>query len=98
MNHPKHNVLNAAYLYYYATDVAFQPRAEEEGRLKRRLEDLVGDALIIADQAKFDVFNGLTLMDNVLFLQDLKVGLYRLMPLISKLTVVAAVRRRRRSA
>jgi glycylpeptide N-tetradecanoyltransferase len=33
----------------------------------------VGDALIIADQNKFDVFNALTLMDNVPFLQELKV-------------------------
>ena len=35
--------------------------------------DLVGDAIILADQAKFDVFNALTLMDNPLFLQELKV-------------------------
>ena len=28
MNHPKHNLLSAAYLYYYATEVAF-----EEGEL-----------------------------------------------------------------
>ncbi|KIM87248.1 hypothetical protein PILCRDRAFT_815729 [Piloderma croceum F 1598] len=74
INHPKHAILEAAYLFYYATDVAFQERAEEEGRLKRRLQDLVGDALVIADQAKFDVFNALTLMDNVPILQDLKFG------------------------
>ncbi|EKM55512.1 uncharacterized protein PHACADRAFT_256185 [Phanerochaete carnosa HHB-10118-sp] len=74
MNHPKYNVLNAAYLYYYATTTAFQPGADDDGLLKKRLEDLVGDALIVADQAKFDVFNALTLMDNVCFLQDLKFG------------------------
>lgn len=74
MNHPKYNVLNAAYLYYYGTNVAFEPGADDDGRLKKRLEELVGDALIIADQAKFDVFNALTLMDNVCFLQDLKFG------------------------
>ena len=73
INHSKHAVLEAAYLFYYATDVAFEERAEEEGRLKRRLQDLVGDALVIGDQAKFDVFNALTLMDNVPILQDLKV-------------------------
>ena len=73
MNHPKYNVLNAAYLYFYGTNVAFEPGADDDGRLKKRLEELVGDALIIADQAKFDVFNALTLMDNVCFLQDLKV-------------------------
>ncbi|KAF8586529.1 N-myristoyl transferase [Ramaria rubella] len=70
----KHSVLEAAYLFYYATDVAFSPGAEADGRLKKRLLDLVGDALIIADQAKFDVFNALTLMDNDSFLQDLKFG------------------------
>jgi len=47
--------------------------AEEHGLLKRRLTELIGDALILADQAKFDVFNALTLMDNPMFLQDLKV-------------------------
>lgn len=25
MKHPKHNLLNAAYMFYYATDVAFSP-------------------------------------------------------------------------
>jgi hypothetical protein len=48
-------------------------RAEELGLLKRRLTELIGDAIIVADQAKFDVFNALTLMDNPLFLQELKV-------------------------
>lgn len=46
----KHSVLEAAYLFYYATDVAFSPNAEEDGRLKSRLQELVQDALIIADQ------------------------------------------------
>ncbi|KAI0780696.1 N-myristoyl transferase [Trametes elegans] len=74
MNHEKHNLLNAAYLFYYGTETAFEPGAEESGRLKKRLEELVGDALVIADKAEFDVFNALTLMDNVSFLQDLKFG------------------------
>jgi len=74
IKNPKHNVLEAAYLFYYATDVAFQENAEEDGRLKKRLQDLIGDALVIADQNKFDVFNALTLMDNVPILQDLKFG------------------------
>ncbi|GJJ12605.1 hypothetical protein Clacol_006848 [Clathrus columnatus] len=68
----KHGVLEAAYLFYYATDVAFLPNAEEDGRLKARLLELMQDALVIADQAKFDVFNLLTLMDNPTFLQELK--------------------------
>lgn len=67
-------MLDAAYLYYYATETAFESQAEESGVLKRRLEDLIKDALIIADRAKFDVFNALTLMDNVPLLESLKVG------------------------
>ena len=67
-------MLDAAYLYYYATETAFEPQAEESGALIHRLEDLIKDALIIATQAKFDVFNALTLMDNVPLLEPLKVG------------------------
>ncbi|KAI0724001.1 N-myristoyl transferase [Cerioporus squamosus] len=74
IKHPKHNLLNAAYLFYYATETAFEEGAEESGRLKRRLEELVGDALIVADNAKFDVMNAMTLMDNVCFLSDLRFG------------------------
>lgn len=73
INHPKHDTLEAAYLFYYATDVAFEPGADESGKLKQRLIQLGGDGLIIAKQAKFDVLNAVTLMDNVAFLEDLKV-------------------------
>lgn len=73
MANPRHSLLEAAYLYYYATDTAFVENAEEHGLLKRRLTELIGDAIVLADQAKFDVFNALTLMDNPLFLQELKV-------------------------
>ena len=62
------------YLYYYATETAFEPQADESGALKRRLEMLIKDALIIADRAKFDVFNVLTLMDNVPLLGPLRVS------------------------
>lgn len=65
--------MDAAYLYYYGTETAFEPQAEESGALKRRLEDLIQDALIIANNANFDVFNALTLMDNVSLLDSLKV-------------------------
>ena len=75
MNSVKHNLLNAAYLYYYATDVAFKPNADKDGSLKDRLRHLISDALIVADQSKFDVFNALTLMDNVEFITDLRVRL-----------------------
>ncbi|EMD38921.1 hypothetical protein CERSUDRAFT_47559 [Gelatoporia subvermispora B] len=74
LNSDKHDVLNAAYLHYYATDVAFEGRADEEGLLKKRLEQLVGDAVIIASACGFDVMNGLTLMDNARFARDLKFG------------------------
>ena len=73
MSNPRHEVLEAAYLYYYASDTAFVEEADELGLLKRRLTELMGDAIILADSAKFDVFNALTLMDNPLFLQELKV-------------------------
>jgi Myristoyl-CoA:protein N-myristoyltransferase, C-terminal domain len=42
---------------------------------------VIGDALVIANEAKFDVLNALTLMDNVSVLQDLKVCSHRTTPL-----------------
>ena len=74
----KHSLLEAAYLFYYATDIAFESGAEEDGRLKKRLQQLIGDALIIAAGANFDVFNALTLMDNVDFLSELRVRSFTL--------------------
>ena len=56
MANPPHSLLEAAYLYYYATDTAFVENAEELGLLKRRLTELIGNAIVLADQAKFDVF------------------------------------------
>jgi len=47
---------------------------DERRQLRNRLNDLVGDCLILAKEAKFDVFNALTLADNALFLEDLKFG------------------------
>jgi glycylpeptide N-tetradecanoyltransferase len=73
VSHPRYNILEAAYLYYYASDAAFAENADDLGLLKRRLSELIGDAIIVAEQAKFDVFNALTLMDNLSFLQELKV-------------------------
>ncbi|CCM00482.1 uncharacterized protein FIBRA_02516 [Fibroporia radiculosa] len=74
MNSSQHDLLKAAYLYYYATDVAFLDRSENDGRLKRRLEELIGDCLIVANQAGFDVLNALSMMDNVQFLTDHRFG------------------------
>lgn len=83
---PGHGVLEAAYMYYYATDAAFQPGVEGAGavalkghanraddKLRERLHALVGDALIVANNASFDVFNAVTIMDNMAFVNDLKV-------------------------
>ncbi|KAJ5997162.1 hypothetical protein N7522_008822 [Penicillium canescens] len=67
----KHKEVRAAYLYYYATEAAF---TETEKGLKERLLMLMNDALILAKQARFDVFNALTLADNPFFLEQLKFG------------------------
>lgn len=41
----KHNVIRAAYLFYYATETAFIAGKKE---LKLRLNELIHDALILA--------------------------------------------------
>ncbi|RDB20961.1 Glycylpeptide N-tetradecanoyltransferase [Hypsizygus marmoreus] len=74
INSSKHPVLEAAYLFYYASETAFVEGAEASGQLKKRFEAVIGEALVVANAAKFDVFNALTLMDNVPVLQDLKFG------------------------
>ena len=74
INSPEHDVVEACYLFYYASDAAFTPGEDTEAKLKKRLGQLMGDALIIASRAKFDVFNALSLMDNMTFLRDLKVS------------------------
>jgi len=60
IRHPVHKRLNAAYLYYYAVS-------------KTPLSALINDALILAKQNDFDVFNCLKLMDNHVFLEELLV-------------------------
>ncbi|KAI4730044.1 N-myristoyl transferase [Aureobasidium sp. EXF-10728] len=76
------STIRAAYLFYYATESAFETQNADDEVLKARLNLLVKDALILAkqkltdiqQQAKFDVFNALTLLDNPLFLADQKFG------------------------
>jgi glycylpeptide N-tetradecanoyltransferase len=63
--------LHAAYLFYYATEAAFSENSDVE-ILKKRLQTLVNDALILAKQNNFAVFNALSLMDNPLFMNELK--------------------------
>ena len=58
MKHKKYNLLNAAYLYYYASDVIFSAggsaddaathEAKAKTKLAERLNALVNDLLVIA--------------------------------------------------
>ena len=58
MKHKKYNLLNAAYLYYYASDVIFSAggssddaathEAKARTRLSERLNALVNDMLVVA--------------------------------------------------
>lgn len=70
---PKHSALRAAYLFYYATETGLTTPVDRPA-LKTRLNELMGDALILAKRHNFDVFNALSIMDNVLFLEDQKFG------------------------
>lgn len=45
IGHQKHDTVRAAYLFYYATEKAFE---EQEKGLKERLNALITDALILA--------------------------------------------------
>ncbi|MCJ1471953.1 glycylpeptide N-tetradecanoyltransferase [Lambiella insularis] len=72
IGNPKYNKIRAAYLFYYATEAAFE---KEEQGLKDRLNVLILDALILAKRLKLDVFNALTILDNPLFLDAQKFGL-----------------------
>lgn len=78
LEHAVHKELGIGYLFYYASDAdfAFDDRfsAEATAALKTRLTALIGDATILAKQAKMDVFNALTSQDNTLFLDALKFG------------------------
>ncbi|KAF2876863.1 acyl-CoA N-acyltransferase [Massariosphaeria phaeospora] len=71
IGHKKHDVIKAAYLFYYATEAAFE---DDMSLLKARLNALMRDALILAKTAEFDVFNALTLLDNPLFLEEQRFG------------------------
>lgn len=73
IGNPKHQVVRAAYMFYYASTAAFA-EPFDKAALKTRLNALVGDALILAKRYKFDVFNALSLMDNGLFLEQQKFG------------------------
>eukprot|EP00747_Dinoflagellata_sp_TGD_P157684 gnl/TRDRNA2_/TRDRNA2_177759_c6_seq2.p1 gnl/TRDRNA2_/TRDRNA2_177759_c6~~gnl/TRDRNA2_/TRDRNA2_177759_c6_seq2.p1 ORF type:complete len:373 (+),score=88.27 gnl/TRDRNA2_/TRDRNA2_177759_c6_seq2:499-1617(+) len=62
LGHEKYNLLKAAYSYWnVATTVP--------------LHELMADALILAKQQDFDVFNALNVMENEQFLKELKFGI-----------------------
>ncbi|XP_067931903.1 glycylpeptide N-tetradecanoyltransferase 2-like isoform X2 [Watersipora subatra] len=61
MHHPTYKTLKAAYAFYMASTSVSRTQ-------------LMNDALIIAKQLGFDVFNALDLMDNKEFLEKLKFG------------------------
>lgn len=62
IGNPNHNTLRAAYSFYNVSG-------------KTPWEDLMGDALILAKQRGFDVFNALNVMHNDTFLENLKFGI-----------------------
>ncbi|KAI1868494.1 uncharacterized protein JN550_006410 [Neoarthrinium moseri] len=69
----KHKVVRAGYVFYYATEVGLGDSVDKSA-LKTRLTDMMKDALVLCKKNKFDVFNALSLMDNGLFLDELKFG------------------------
>jgi len=62
MNHPQHNSIKAAYSFYNVSTATAWP-------------ELMGDALVLAKNKNFDVFNALDLMENSEFLEKLKFGI-----------------------
>ena len=47
-----HDVIRAAYLFYYGTETAFEKQSSEDDLLKARLNQLMKDALILAKQVR----------------------------------------------
>lgn len=70
LENASHDELGIAYLFYYASDLAFGDAAA----YKTRLGELINDALITSKQYNVDVFNALTSQDNPLFINKLKFG------------------------
>jgi len=62
VDHPRYKSLKAAYSFYNVAK-------------KSNLTDLVHDALVIARNDNYDVFNALNLMNNSTFLEELKFGI-----------------------
>lgn len=49
-----HKTVRAAYLFYYATEAAFASNDENKTELKKRLNELVHDLLIIAKRVSLN--------------------------------------------
>ena len=62
MKHVEHKLLRAAYSYYNVNT-------------KHSLLDLMKDALVLAKKKNYDVFNALDIMENEVFLKELKFGI-----------------------
>jgi glycylpeptide N-tetradecanoyltransferase len=62
LNNPKYKTLRAAYSFYNVST-------------KTPWKALITDALILANRAKFDVFNALDVMENETFFKQLKFGI-----------------------
>ena len=61
LRHEKYKTLHVAYSYYHIPN-------------KHSMMELMRDALVLAKQKGFDVFNALDIMDNNQVLQELKFG------------------------
>ncbi|CAG8550256.1 8886_t:CDS:2 [Funneliformis mosseae] len=68
IGHQVHKTINAVYLFYYAV------KESDEKATKGRLQSLMKDALILAKLKSVDVFNCLDLLENQLFIEELKFG------------------------
>lgn len=68
IGHQVHKTINAVYLFYYAV------KESDEKATKGRLQSLMKDALILAKLKSVDVFNCLDLLENKLFIEELKFG------------------------
>ncbi|CAG8730200.1 1573_t:CDS:2, partial [Funneliformis caledonium] len=68
IGHQVHKTINAVYLFYYAV------KESDEKSTKGRLQSLMKDALILAKLKSVDFFNCLDLLENKLFIEELKFG------------------------
>lgn len=73
LNNLSHAELGIAYLFYYGSDAAFAEGDYLPG-YKKRLTDLINDALVTSQEFNVDVFNCLTSQDNPYFIKNCKFG------------------------